>query len=60
MTQLEKDNAQSLKTIANAMVKIAKHLEKQNEVQEEVLEITRRQEERTMRMIGEMEDNTRG
>ena len=60
MTQYEKDNWRNLGRIADAMEKIAKQLEKKNEVQEEVLEITRRQEERTMRMIGEMEDNTRG
>lgn len=60
MTQFEKDNAQNLKTIANAMEKIAKQLEKQNELNEQMLDISRQQEKRHMQMLNMMEDNTRG
>ena len=38
MTQFEKDNAQNLKTIANAMVKIAKQFEKQETRAEKSME----------------------
>ena len=60
MTQYEIDNAKNLKTIANAMVKIAKQLEKQNEINEQLLDINRQQEKRHVQMLDMMEDNTRG
>lgn len=60
MTQYEKDNWRNLGRIANAMENIAKQLEKQNELNEQMLDISRQQEKRHMQMLNMMEDNTRG
>lgn len=62
MTQYEKDNWRNLGTIADAMVKIAKQLEKQNEINEQMLEMMSRQRTKTncQLAIEMMEDNTRG